>query len=153
MRVYSILTQFIMFVLSELQSVFFLIYIKACVVMSATIETLVCKHKCTSNVWSYFGFVPKSDDHNQPKDPNEVICKICFKKTGSLPKPVCIADSNTLKLFPFSCTPYRSVFTVESSHGISQTKHNNIAMQGNTIKTAAKDGCFCENQYVFPQIQ
>ena len=88
-----------MFVLSEVQSAFFLIYIKACLVMSATIETLVCKNKCTSNVWSYFGFVLKSDNHNRPKDPNEAICKICFKETGSLLKPVHIADSNTSNFF------------------------------------------------------
>ena len=66
--------------------------------MSLTIESLVCKQRCTSTVWSYFGFVPRSDDSNQPKDPNEVICKICFKETGSLPKPVRIADSNTSNL-------------------------------------------------------
>ena len=51
-----------------------------------------------SNVWSYFGFV-KSDDGDRPKDPNEVICKICLKQMGSLPKPVCIADSNASNLF------------------------------------------------------
>ena len=64
MCVYSILAQFITFVLSEVQSAFFSIYINACLVMSATMETLVCKQKCTSNVWSYFGFVLKSDDRN-----------------------------------------------------------------------------------------
>ena len=69
-----------------------------CVVMSLTIESLVCKQKCTSTVWGYFGFVPKSDNSNQPKDPNEAICKICFKETGSLPNPVWIADSNTWNL-------------------------------------------------------
>ena len=99
MCVYSILAQFITFVLSEVHSTFFSIYINACLVMSARIETLVCKQKCTSNVWSYFGFVPKSDDRNRPKDPNEAICKMCFKETGSLPKPVRSADSNTSNLF------------------------------------------------------
>ena len=64
MGVYSILAQCITFVLSEVQNTFFSIYINACLVMSATIETLVCKQQCTSNVWSDFGFVPKSDDQN-----------------------------------------------------------------------------------------
>ena len=41
----------------------------------------------------------QSDDNNQPKDPNEAICKICFKEKGTLPKLVRIADSNTSNLF------------------------------------------------------
>ena len=56
-----------------------------CIVMLLTIESLICKQKCTSTVWGYFGFIPKSDNSNQHKDPNEMICKICFKEMGSLP--------------------------------------------------------------------
>ena len=48
-----------------------------------------------STVW---GFVPKGDDSNKPKDPNEVICKICFKETDSLPKSIRIADICTSNL-------------------------------------------------------
>ena len=94
-----VFTQFIAFVFSEVQHAFCLIYIKTCLVMSATTETLVCKHKCTSNVWNYFRFIPKSDNGNRPKDPNKAICKIYFKETGLLPKPVHIANSNTSNLF------------------------------------------------------
>ena len=113
--------------------------IKACLVMSSTIETLVCKHKCTSNVWNYFGFVPKSDDGNQPKDPNEAICKIYFKETGSLPKPARIADSNTSNLFSHLCVHHTEVYSqlkvaMERSNKAQQhrkaVKYNQNSSQG-----------------------
>ena len=134
MCVYSILAQFIMFVLSEVQSTFFLIYINACLVMSATIETLVCKQKCTSNVWSYFRFIPKNDDCNWPKDPNEAICKIRFKETGSLPKPVRIADSNTLNLFSHLCVHHTEVYS-QLKAAIEKAKQSATTSQGGEMQS------------------
>ena len=131
---YVILTQFITFVLSELQSAFFSIYINACLVMSATIETLVCKQKCTSNVWSYFGFVPKSDDRNWPKDLNEAICKICFKETGSLPKPVRIADSNTSNLFSHLRVHHTEVYS-QLKAAMEKAKQSATTSQSSEIQS------------------
>ena len=86
--------------------------------MLLTIESLICKQKCMSTVWGYFGFIPRSDNNNQHKDPNEVICKICFKEMGSLPKlPI---YSNTLNLLSHLYTyyaSYRNPFVIESRHG------------------------------------
>ena len=134
MCVYSILAQFITFVLSEVQSAFFSIYINACLVMSATIETLVCKQKCTSNVWSYFGFVPNSDNRNRLKDLNEAICKICFKETGSLPKPVRIAVSNTSNLFSHLRVHHTEVYS-QLKAAMEKAKQSATASQGGEMQS------------------
>ena len=64
----------------------------------------------------YFVFVPKSDDSKQHMEPNEVICKICFKEISSLHNPIRIADSNTSNLHSHLHV-HRNPFTIESSHG------------------------------------
>ena len=119
-----VFTQYIAFVFSEVQSAFCSIYIKACLVMSATIKTLVCKHKCTSNVWSYFEFVSKSDNGNRPKDPNKAICNIPFKKQ------VCCQSQSILPIAIHQTSFLIFVYTIRKcnySYGNGQTKCNNIA--------------------------
>ena len=120
----------------------YFLFVLKCLVMSITLESLVCKQKCTSNVWSYFGFVPKSDNNNQPKDPNELICKICFKEKGTLPKPVRIADSNTSNLFSHLCAHHAEV---HSQLKAAMEKAKQPIDEQITIKTAAKDGCFLKS--------
>ena len=99
--------------------------------MLVIIETLVCKHKCTSNVWSYIGFIPKSDDHNRPKDPIEAIYKICFKETGSLPKPVHIANSNTLNHL---CVHHTEVYS-QVKAAMEKAKQNATTLQDSEIQS------------------
>ena len=64
--------------------------------MATRVEDLVAKPKCVSGVWGYFGFVP--NEQGQPQNINEAICKLCFRSTGQLPKPVAVHGGNTSNL-------------------------------------------------------
>lgn len=66
-----------------------------CCCMSILVEELVAKPKCMSGLWGFFGFVP---NEGQPQNTSEVICKLCFRSSGSLPKPVASQSGNTSNL-------------------------------------------------------
>ena len=60
------------------------------------VEDLVAKPKCVSGVCGYFGFVPNKQ--GQPQNTKQAICKLCFRSTGQLPKPVAVHGGNTSNL-------------------------------------------------------
>ena len=100
--------------------------------MSVTIETYV---------WGYFGFVPKSDDSSQPKDPNEAICKLCFKETGCLPKPVWISDSNTSNFLLHLCVHHTEVYS-QLKAAVMDLEKSTMELYSTTLRMAAKELLF-----------
>ena len=89
----------------------------------------------------YFGFVPKSDNDKVPKDPNEAICKISFREGGSLPKPVRIADSNTLNLISHLRVHHTDVYS-QLKAAMEKAAQQNPATSSQASKHQPKMGDF-----------
>ena len=102
--------------------------------MAIRLEDLVAKPKCVSGVWGYFGFIP--NDQGQPQNINEAICKLCFRSTGHLPKPVAVHGGNTSNLFSHLRVRHAAVHaevkaamaTKEASKSTCKSSHQQVTL-------------------------